>query len=66
MSADIDEHTLREIYFPAFERIVKQARPATVMCAHNKINGTYASESRWLLTQVLRDEWGFDGLSVSD
>ncbi|MCT9137587.1 glycoside hydrolase family 3 C-terminal domain-containing protein [Streptomyces violarus] len=66
VSADVDERTLREIYLPAFERIVAEARPATVMCSYNKINGTYASESRWLLTQVLREEWGFDGLVVSD
>ncbi|WP_327731394.1 glycoside hydrolase family 3 C-terminal domain-containing protein [Streptomyces sp. NBC_00487] len=66
VSADVDERTLREIYLPAFERIVVQARPATVMCAYNKVNGTYAAESRWLLTQVLREEWGFEGLVVSD
>ncbi|WP_432194296.1 glycoside hydrolase family 3 C-terminal domain-containing protein [Streptomyces sp. bgisy027] len=66
VSADVDERTLREIYLPAFERIVVQARPATVMCAYNKVNGTYAAENRWLLTQVLRKEWGFDGLVVSD
>ncbi|MFF3371995.1 glycoside hydrolase family 3 C-terminal domain-containing protein [Streptomyces sp. NPDC002680] len=66
VSADVDERTLREIYLPAFERIVVRARPATVMCAYNKVNGTYAAESRWLLTQVLREEWGFDGLVVSD
>ncbi|MFF1301918.1 glycoside hydrolase family 3 C-terminal domain-containing protein [Streptomyces sp. NPDC058307] len=66
VSADVDERTLREIYLPAFERIVTQARPATVMCAYNKVNGTYAAENRWLLTQVLREEWGFDGLVVSD
>ncbi|MEU8230635.1 glycoside hydrolase family 3 C-terminal domain-containing protein [Actinoplanes sp. NPDC048967] len=66
VSADVDERTLREIYLPAFERVVTQAQPWTVMCAYNKINGTYASEDPWLLTQVLRDEWGFDGLVVSD
>ncbi|MEE1760861.1 glycoside hydrolase family 3 C-terminal domain-containing protein [Streptomyces sp. SP18BB07] len=66
VSADVDERTLREIYFPAFERIVTQARPATVMCSYNRVNGTYAAESRRLLTQVLREEWGFDGLVVSD
>ncbi|AGZ40534.1 glycoside hydrolase family 3 C-terminal domain-containing protein [Actinoplanes friuliensis] len=66
ISADADERTLREIYFPAFERVVKQAQPWTVMCSYNKINGTYASEDPWLLTQVLRDEWGFEGLVVSD
>ncbi|MGW4945856.1 glycoside hydrolase family 3 C-terminal domain-containing protein [Actinoplanes sp. NPDC004185] len=66
VSADVDERTLREIYLPAFERVVTQAQPWTVMCAYNKINGTYASEDPWLLTQVLRDEWGFQGLVVSD
>jgi beta-glucosidase len=66
VSADADERTLREIYFPAFERVVKQAQPWTVMCSYNRINGTYASEDPWLLTQILRDEWGFEGLVVSD
>ena len=66
VSADVDERTLREIYLPAFERIVTQARPWTVMCSYNRINGTYASQHPWLLTQVLRDEWGFGGLVVSD
>lgn len=66
VSADVDERTLREIYFPAFERIVRQTRPATVMCSYNRVNGVHAAENHWLLTQVLRDEWGFDGLVVSD
>jgi beta-glucosidase len=66
VSAEVDERTLREIYLPAFEAVVKDAQPWTVMCAYNKINGTYASEHHWLLTEVLRDEWGFDGLVVSD
>ncbi|OAD97628.1 glycoside hydrolase family 3 C-terminal domain-containing protein [Arthrobacter sp. OY3WO11] len=66
ISADVDERTLREIYFPAFERIVTEARPATVMCSYNKVNGVYASHNRWLLTDVLRGDWGFDGAVVSD
>ena len=66
ISADVDERTLREIYLPAFERVVKDANPATVMCSYNKINGVYASENTWLLTALLRDEWGFDGAVVSD
>ena len=66
VSADVDERTLREIYLPAFEHIVTTAAPWTVMCAYNKINGTYASEHHWLLTELLRDEWGFDGLVMSD
>jgi beta-glucosidase len=66
VDADVDEQTLREIYLPAFERIVREARPAAVMCSYNKLNGTYASQHRWLLTELLRDEWGFDGVVVSD
>jgi beta-glucosidase len=66
VSAEVDERTLREIYFPAFERVVTSAQPWTVMCAYNKINGTYCSEHHWLLTEVLREEWGFEGLVVSD
>ncbi|MDR0596435.1 MAG: glycoside hydrolase family 3 C-terminal domain-containing protein, partial [Clostridiales Family XIII bacterium] len=62
----VDEQALREIYFPAFERVVREARPAAVMCSYNLVNGVYASENRWLLTDVLRGEWGFEGLVVSD
>ncbi|MGW0197515.1 glycoside hydrolase family 3 C-terminal domain-containing protein [Nonomuraea sp. NPDC003201] len=66
VSAEVDERTLREIYLPAFEQVVTQARPATVMAAYNKVNGVHAAQHPWLLTQVLREEWGFDGVVVSD
>jgi len=66
ISADVDERTLREIYLPAFERVVTEANPATVMCSYNKINGFYASENTWLLTDLLRGEWNFRGAVVSD
>ncbi|MBE7162382.1 MAG: glycoside hydrolase family 3 C-terminal domain-containing protein [Williamsia herbipolensis] len=65
-SSDVDPRTMREIYLRAFEHIVRTARPWTVMCSYNRINGVYAAENRWLLTDVLRGEWGFDGLVVSD
>ncbi len=66
VSAEVDERALREMYLPAFEHAVKTARPWTVMCAYNRINGVYASEHRQLLTDILRSEWGFDGFVVSD
>ncbi len=65
-SSDVDERTLREIYLPAFERAVKESQPATVMCSYNMINDTYSSDNDWLLNQVLRDEWGFQGAVISD
>lgn len=65
-SSEIDERTLREIYFPAFETAVKKAQPYTFMCSYNQINGTFASENKWLLTDVLRGEWGFKGYVMSD
>src|SRR6266496_5117277 len=66
ISAEIDERTLREIYLPAFEKAVKQAQPRTVMCCYNKVNGVYGSENYHLLTEILKNEWGFEGLVVSD
>ncbi|MER5837776.1 glycoside hydrolase family 3 N-terminal domain-containing protein [Streptomyces sp. NPDC002130] len=66
VSADVDERTLREIYLAGFEYAVKTAAPTTVMCSYNKINGVYSSQNHWLLTEVLREQWGFDGLVVSD
>lgn len=65
-SSDVDSRPLREIYLRGFQRVVEDAQPWTVMCSYNRINGVYASEDPWLLTQVLRDEWGFEGLVVSD
>ncbi|ROO87329.1 beta-glucosidase [Actinocorallia herbida] len=66
VSAQVDERTLREIYLAAFEHIVTVAQPWTVMAAYNKVNGVHAAQHPWLLTEVLREEWGFDGLVVSD
>jgi beta-glucosidase len=66
VDAVVDERTLREIYLPAFEIAIREARPWTVMCAYNKLNGTYCGEHRHLLTTILRDEWGFEGLVMSD
>ncbi|HEX2953394.1 MAG TPA: glycoside hydrolase family 3 C-terminal domain-containing protein, partial [Bacillota bacterium] len=65
-SSEMDERTLREIYLVAFETIVKEADPWTVMCSYNRLNGVHASENYYLLTEILRDEWGYQGVVVSD
>lgn len=62
----VDERTFREIYLPAFEKVVQDANPWTVMCSYNRIFGEFASQNGLLLTYILRDEWGFEGLVVSD
>ena len=62
----VGERALREIYLPAFEAVVKNADPWSVMASYNKVNGTYASENRWLLTDLLKKEWGYRGFVVSD
>ena len=62
----MDERTMREIYLASFENMVKQAKPWTMMGAYNKLNGTYLCENKLILTDILRDEWGFDGYIMSD
>ena len=62
----VDERTMREIYLAGFEMAVKEGKPDTVMCCYNKVNGLHGSRNKWLLTDVLRKEWGFDGLVMTD
>lgn len=57
-NSQVDERTLRELYLPAFETVVKNAQPETVMCSYPRINGVHASDNEWLLTDVLRKDWG--------
>lgn len=66
MSSDVDERALREIYLKPFEIAIKGAKPWTVMSSYNPVNGVQMAENKYLLTDVLRDEWGFDGIVVSD
>jgi beta-glucosidase len=66
VSAEVDERTLREIYLPAFEAAVKEAKVGSIMAAYNKVNGSFSSENTHLLKDILKGEWGFDGFVVSD
>ncbi|MBN1877426.1 MAG: glycoside hydrolase family 3 C-terminal domain-containing protein [Anaerolineae bacterium] len=66
ISAEVDERSMREIYLAGFEKAIKKGKPWTVMCAYNKLHGTYCSEHYWLLVDILKEEWGFEGLVVSD
>ncbi|HOP95580.1 MAG TPA: glycoside hydrolase family 3 C-terminal domain-containing protein [Dictyoglomaceae bacterium] len=66
VNAIVDERTLREIYLASFEKAVKEAKPWTVMCSYNKLNGEYCSENKYTLTDILKNEWGFEGFVVSD
>ncbi len=66
ISSEIDERTLRELYLVPFEAAVRRAGARAVMSAYNRLNGTFCSEHRWLLTDLLRDEWGFEGVVISD
>lgn len=66
ISSEVDGRAIREIYLAAFETAVKKSQPYTIMCSYNRINGLHASENKWLLTDVLRKEWGFKGIVVSD
>ena len=62
----VDERAMREIYLTGFEMAVKEGKPSSLMSSYNKINGVYSSDNRWLLTDVLRNDWNFDGLVVTD
>ena len=62
----VDERALREIYLQAFEIAIKESNPSTVMCSYNRVNGDFASESKYLLNDILREEWGFEGIVISD
>ncbi|MBJ7553814.1 glycoside hydrolase family 3 C-terminal domain-containing protein [Marinomonas spartinae] len=66
VDAVVDQRTLREIYLPAFEKAVKNTQPWSIMCSYNKVNGTYAAEHKQLLDDILVNEWGFEGIVVTD
>jgi beta-glucosidase len=66
VNAEVSDRALREIYLSAFEHVVRHAQPWALMTAYNRVNGIYASEHPWLLHELLREQWGFDGLVMSD
>lgn len=65
-NALVSQRALREIYLAPFEKTVKEGKPWTIMCSYNRINGVYSCENEWLLNEVLREEWGFDGIVMTD
>lgn len=66
INAEVDERTLREYYLKVFEVLLENCNPTSVMCAYNKLNGIWCSENKYLLTELLKEEWGYDGLVISD
>lgn len=66
INSEMDERTMRELYLKAFEIILQKSEPTSIMCAYNKVNGHYCSENKKLLTDILREEWGYDGMLISD
>ena len=66
ISSEVDDRALREIYLAAFETVVKKSQPYTIMASYNRVNGEFATENKKLLTDILRNEWGYKGYVVSD